>query len=383
MPRKIISIFPLVAALLLAGCSKPAPVAEEVRPIRAVRLQVDATAVSAEFAGEVRPRIESRLGFRVAGKLIDRKVEVGDRVKAGQVLARLDPQDYRLAESAAKAQAAAAEVERKQTLADYKRFAELHDKGFISAAELERRKSAADAALARHTQALASLQSQGNQSQYTELRADATGVVTGIDAEVGQVVSAGQPVVRVAQTAEKEVVVGIPENRVQAIPAMKDVRIQLWTGGAPVRGKVRELSPVADPATRTYPARITMLDAPAEVAWGMTASVQFLGESQPVLKLPLQALLQEGGSTYVWLYDAGSSTVKRTQVAVVSVAGNEVVVGQGVSPGHTVVTAGVHLLKEGQKVKLLAEDAATAARPAAAAPAATQPLPMKNQDKKG
>lgn len=374
-----------VSAALLGACSKPVPVSEEVRPVRAVQVRPEGTAVAAELAGEVRPRIESRLGFRVAGKLIARKVEVGQSVKPGQVLAELDPQDYRLAESAAKAQVAAAQVDRTQTEADYKRFAELRDKGFISAAELDRRKAAFDAAQARYEQALAALRTQGNQAQYTLLKADAPGVVTAVDAEVGQVVTAGQSVIRVAQTAEKEVAVAIPENRLDAVRALKDVRITLWSGGEPIRGRIREIAPAADPATRTYPARITMIDPPANAAWGMTASVQFVGEERPSLKLPLQALLQDGGKTYVWLLDPKTSTVKRAPIALATVSGNDVVVAQGVAPGQTVVTAGVHLLKDGQKVKLLAETAdATVAQPSAPpGPQPTAPLPMKTENEKG
>jgi RND family efflux transporter MFP subunit len=352
---------PLRAALaagvvvLVAACSRAAaPQAEDVRPVRAVTVAPAATTAVAEFAGEVRPRIESRIGFQVAGRITARSVEVGQTVTAGQALATLDAADYKLSAAAAAAQLAAAEVERNQQRADYKRFEELHQQGFISGADLERRRAARDAAEARFEQAAAQKDVSGNQAGYAVLRAPASGVVTAIDAEIGQVVSAGQSVVRIAQTKEKEVVVALPENRLDALRRIPDVKVTLWTNGAELRGRVREIAPIADAATRTFPARITLLDAPSTVALGMTAYVRFEAPlPAPVIALPLQSLLQEGGSTYVWRFDRGTRTVSRSAVQVANVSGNDVVVASGVAPGDTIVTAGVHLLKEGQKVRLL------------------------------
>jgi RND family efflux transporter MFP subunit len=348
----------LVALVLfcaaLAACSKPVPAGEDVRPVRAMTVAPLAGSATAELAGEVRPRIETRVGFQVAGRIARRLVEVGQTVQAGQVLATLDPADYQLGLAAARAQMAAAQVDRDQQRVDYKRFEELAKRGFISGADLERRKAALDAAEARFAQAVAQADVSGNQAAYSTLRAPTTGVVTGVDAEAGQVVTAGQSVVRIAGTDEKEVAVSIPEGQLAALRQITDVRVRLWANERELRGKVREIAPMADPATRTYPARITLIDAPPSVALGMSATVSFTAPvAESVITLPLQSLFKDGDATFVWVLDRTAMTVQRSPVKLANVAGNDVVVESGVGPGDTVITAGVHLLKAGQKVKLL------------------------------
>lgn len=338
----------------MTACSPPPPAGEDVRPVRAITVSPLVASTAAELAGEVRPRIETRMGFQVTGRIARRLVEVGQTVQAGQTLATLDPADYQLGVTAARAQVAAAQVDRDQQRLDYKRFEELARQGFISGADLERRKASLDAAEARYAQAAAQADVSGNQAGYSTLRASAAGVVTAIDAEAGQVVSAGQSVVRVARTEEKEVAVSIPEGQLEMLRRIGDVRVRLWAGDRELRGKVREIAPMADPATRTYPARITLLDAPSSVALGMSANVTFVAPvAASVITLPLQSLFKDGDATYVWLVDRNAMTVKRSPVTLASVAGNDVVVASGVAAGDTVVTAGVHLLKQGQKVKLL------------------------------
>ncbi len=349
----------VVFAGVMTGCSKPAPPPEDIRPVRVMTVAAARSSAVAEFAGEVRPRIESRVGFQVAGRITERKVDVGARVTAGQVLAVLDASDYQLSAEAARAQLAAAQVDRDQQRVDYKRFVDLNKQGFISGAELERRKALLDAAEARYTSAAAQAAVSGNQARYAELRAPDSGVVTAVDAEVGQVVAAGQSVVRVAQTTEKEVLIGIPENRLEALRNIRDVRVSMWAGAESLRGRVREIAPLAEAATRTYPARITLLNAPPNVALGMTATVRFEAPlPTPILALPLQALLKDTDGTYVWKLDRAAMTVNRSKVEIINAAGNDVVVRSGVTPGDVIVTAGVHLLKDGQKVKLLDADPA-------------------------
>src|SRR5688572_3325675 len=189
----------LVASMALAACSKTEAPLEPVRAVKVLTVGVDSFQSTHEFSGEVRPRVESRLGFRVAGKIVKRQAELGQRVKAGQVLAQLDPRDYQLAADAARAQLAAASTNRDLAAADFKRYAALREQNFISGAELERRETSLKAAQAQFDQARAQLASQGNQAGYTNLVADVSGVVTAVEAEPGQVVSAGTPVVRIAQ----------------------------------------------------------------------------------------------------------------------------------------------------------------------------------------
>ena len=351
----------LTGAALLAGCSKEQPKAPEVRPVRTMTVTTEQGAGTAEFSGDVRPRIESRLGFRVPGKITVRLVDVGATVKKGQVLARLDPTDLALAQQSAQAQLSGAKTDRDLAAADLKRYSELFAKGFISAAEQQRHQANYDGAQARYEQATAGYRNQANQAAYATLEADADGVVTGVDAEVGQVVSAGQPVVRVAQTAEKEVVVGIPEDQVDTLRKSPDVSVKLWADQPrSIPGKVREIAPAADPLTRTYTVKISVPNPPPELKLGMTAVARFVrpgggaGSGGMGVRVPISALLQEQGKNVVWLYDAASQTVKPVPVTVGEPRDNVLLVTSGLAPGQTIVTAGVHLLKAGQKVMPMA-----------------------------
>lgn len=363
--------------VILAACQRQTAAPEEPRPVRAIVVAPHQTSALAEFSGEVKPRVETRAGFQVPGRITQRLVELGQPVRVGQPLATLDAQDYRLAADASKAALTAAQVDRDQQRADYKRFEELQTKGFISQAELERRRASLDAAEATYRQADATAHSSGNQIAHAVLRAPHDSVVVGIDAEPGQVVTAGQSVIRLARTdtqhgdGEKEVLIGIPEQQLALLKAASDVQVRLWAGGAPIRGKVREIAPVADPATRTFPTRIALIDPPADVALGMTATVAFTTPAArpATVTVPLQALQAEGGQTHVWLYDAASQSVQRRAVRIDNVAGNDVVIGDGLKAGDVVVTAGVHQLKEGQPVKLLSQTTELAP----AAPATVRP----------
>ncbi|MHA6830038.1 efflux RND transporter periplasmic adaptor subunit [Ralstonia pseudosolanacearum] len=351
----------LGGTLLLAGCSKEQPKAPEVRPVRTMTVVSEQAAGTVEFSGDVRPRVESRLGFRVPGKIIARLVDVGATIRKGQVLARLDPTDLALAQQSAQAQLQAAKTDRDLAASDLKRFSELFAKGFISAAEQQRHQANYDAAQARYDQASAGYRNQSNQAAYATLEADADGVVTSVDAEVGQVVSAGQPVVRVAQTAEKEVVIGIPEDQVDALRKSPDVRVKLWADPSrSLLGKVREIAPAADPVTRTYTVKITVPNPPPDLKLGMTAVATFVRPGGGAdsggmgVRVPITALLQEQGKNEVWLYDAASQTVKPVPVTVGAPRDNVLLVTGGLSPGQTIVTAGVHLLKAGQRVMPMA-----------------------------
>jgi RND family efflux transporter MFP subunit len=365
-----VSLGLLIAAVALTGCGKAAAPSDDVRPVRTMTVAAKPTIAVAEYSGEVRPRVETRAGFQVPGRVTQRLVDVGQAVKSGQPLATIDAQDYRLSAEAAAAGLTAAQADRDQQRADYTRFAELQRQGFISQADLDRRKAGLDAAEARFRQAQASAQTSGNQAGYAMLRAPHDAIVTGVDAEVGQVVSAGQSVIRLARTGEKEVAIGIPEQQLALLREAPDVTVRLWAGGAPIRGRVREISPVADAATRTFPARIALIDPPAGVALGMTAVVAFTTPlPRPILAVPLQALQAEAGATHVWKVDTAAGVVRRVPVEIANVAGNEIVLARGVAPGDVVVTAGVHQLKDGQKVKLLSETTQLAP----AAPATVRP----------
>jgi multidrug efflux system membrane fusion protein len=358
--RQALSALLMTAAvpLLLAGCSKPAEKSEDIRPVRTMVLSSSSAGVNAEFSGEVRPRVESRLGFRVGGKLTARKVDVGAPVKRGQVLMQLDPQDLKLSQAQARANLRAAETNRDLARSEMKRYQELRSKKFVSQAVIDSKVSAFKASQAAVDAAQAGYRGQTNQAGYATLVADVDGVVTAVDAEVGQVVTAGMPVVRVARLDEKEIVIGIPEDKVDTLRKVADVTVRLWADpGTLIPGKIREVSPVADPSTRTYPVRVSIPAGHPGVKLGMTALVQFSSTTAtPRIRVPLTALYQEKGVTSVWLVEKGQ--VRMVPVQIGGAAGNDILLLSGVQAGQTVVTAGANLLKNGQKVKLLGGDPA-------------------------
>ena len=350
----------LVAALVLfiSACSKPVERVEIVRPVRTVTVAPAENRALVELSGEIQPRYESRLGFRVGGKLIGRQVEIGSVVKRGQLLMQLDPADLQLAQSQAKAAVSAADSTLSLARAEVERYRELRQKNFVSQALLDTKEAAYRSALAGHEQAAAALKIQSNQSGYNNLYADADGVITGIDAEVGQVVAAGAPVVRLARTGEKEVRASIPEDQVETLRQVSALTVRTWANPqAAIEGKLRELSPVADPATRTYTARISLPKAGAEVLLGMTATVQFAVPAPAAIRLPLSALVRQNDGTAVWVVESGKVSLVAVQVA--GTTGNELLVASGLNPGQVVVTAGVNQLQAGQKVSLLDAELST------------------------
>ena len=355
------------ASVLLAACSRPLPSPEPLRSVKLLTVGLEDMAASAEFAGEVRARVESRLGFRVAGKLVRRQAEPGQRVRAGDVLAQLDPQDYQLAAEAGRAQLAAAATNRDLAAADFKRFKELREQNFISGAELERREANLRAAQAQFEQAQAQLAGQGNQTAYTRLLADVSGLVTAVDAEVGQVVAAGAPVLRIAQDGPRDVLFSVPEDRVTAIKIGSEVEVRSWSGGATFKGRVREVGPSADPVTRTFGIKVA-IDGASAPPLGSTVSVlpKALERSgAAVIKLPTSAFRQDGQTAAVWVLEAATMTVRLQPVQIATADGNDVVVAAGLQPGMQVVVAGVHVLSPGQKVTVYQQKPAQA--PAAVA----------------
>lgn len=372
IPRQIPPLFiALLTAATLSACSKPAEKTEDIRPVRAIVLSSSDVDVNAEFSGEVRARVESRLGFRVAGKIVSRKVDVGALVKRGQVLMQLDPQDLQLSQAQALAALRSAETSRDLAKAELKRYQELRSKNFVSQAVLDEKESTFKSAQSNVDASQAAYRGQSNQAGYAALVSDVDGVVTLVSAEVGQVVQPGTEVVRVAKSGEKEIVIGLPEDKVETLRKISDVHVRLWADPSKaVIGKIREISPMADPATRTYTAKVSIPDSLEEAKLGMTAVVRFASKTAtPQIKVPLTALFSEKSVTSVWVVEGG--VVKLVPVTIAGVAGNDLVLGSGVKPGQTVVTAGVNLLKPGQKVKILGSEVPV--KPAApAAPAVVE-----------
>lgn len=373
----------LSLAATLAGCSRPAPVEEPIRAVKVQAVTASGIETAPEFSAEVRARIESQLGFRVAGKILRRQAELGQHVRAGEVLAQLDPQDLRLAADAARAQQAAALTNRDLAAADLQRYRELRAQNFISGAELERRESTWKAAQAQFDQTRAQSSSQANQAAYTTLTADAAGIVTAVDAQPGQVVSAGTPVVRIAQDGARDVVFAVPEDCAMLMRPGSPVSVRGWAGGGEIEGRVREVAGSADPVTRTYTVKVA-IDAASSPPLGATVYARPRALSRtdtPVLKLPTSALRQEGGGSAVWVLDRPTMTVRSQPVQVATADGNQAVIASGLHPGELVVVAGVHVLSPGQKVSIYQDRLATGTAGAAAptTPAASAPAPAASR----
>jgi RND family efflux transporter MFP subunit len=329
---------------LLAACSETPPPAAPPKLVRTLVVGGTATdSAQRSYSGEVRARIETTLGFRVAGKMVERRVDTGAAVKAGQVLARLDPADAGLQSTQAEAQLALA-------AADLARYRDLRTKNFISASALDARETAFKAAEAQA--ALAK-----NQAAYTTLVADRNGVIGQVLAEPGQVVSAGQAVFRLAPDGEREIAIALPEGEVGAFKLGQAAEVTFWaTPGAaikPLAGRLREISPVADPVTRTYAARVSLKDADPMLPLGMSATVRFPSGAPGAtrLKVPLTAVFQQGSQPAVWIVGA-DATVKLQAISVAEYTDGGAVVVAGLSGGEQIVAAGVNLLTAGEKVRI-------------------------------
>lgn len=361
----------LVLAATLAACSRPAPAPEPVRAVRTLTVSSDSAGGVHEYAAEVRARTESRLGFRVGGKMVARPAEVGQRVRAGQLLAQLDATDLKLGQEAAQAASRAAQTQYELAAAEFKRYQELRAQGFISGLELERREATLKAQKAQLDQALAQARVQGNQAGYAALLATAAGVVTATEAEVGTVLAAGTPVLRLAHDGARDAVFAVPEDGAAAMRALQGrpgaLKVRAWGSTALLPATVREVAAAADATTRTFLVKADVGSAALQL--GQTVSVLAeLPRTVGITRLPLSAVMQQQGRTAVWLLDTASMTVKVQPVTVAGADGNTVVVSAGLQPGQQVVTAGVHVLTPGQKVKRF-EPAGSAA---SAAPAASR-----------
>ena len=342
--------------LTLAACSQSDPAPEPVRSVRTLTVVAGEVGGTVDYAGEVRARVESRLGFRVGGKMVSRPANLGEPVRVGQVLASLDAQDLRLSQDAARASVQVARTSHEQAETDFKRFKELREQGFISAAEVERRESTMKASRAQFDQALAIAGVQTNQARYSTLVADANGVVTAVEAEPGAVLSAGATVLRVAQDGPRDVVFSVPEDQAGALRALQGqagaLSVRLWgTDTATLPAAVREVAPAADAVTRTFLVKADI--GKSTVSLGRTATVSLVLPPVPgKIKLPLSAVFEQHGKSTVWVFDKVTMTVRAQPIQVLAAEGNLLVVGSGLTPGQQVVSAGVHVLIPGQRVAL-------------------------------
>ena len=348
-------ILPLLLAAVIGGCKGEAKLDQEIaRPVKVAVVGEAARGRALTYSGVVRPRIESAIGFRVSGKIVERTVNVGDRVEVDQVVARLDDIDLILARNSAKAAVAAAQSRRDVANDNLERGKALLPKAIISQAAYDTRRNELDAAVSALEAVEAQLRQAENAVAYATLRADRAGIVTAVSGEPGQVVGTGQPVITLAHAGETEIAVAVPEQDSAVLAMGQPAKITLWAGPrVSIEGRIREIAGQADSASRTYAVRISVSGSPPFMRLGMTASVLLrTNDAAAVAVVPLAALTQSDGRTVVFVVDRTNRTVRTTPVAVGGAAEDGVQIVSGLEPGAMVVTAGVQFLRDGMRVRL-------------------------------
>ncbi|MCP3671666.1 MAG: efflux RND transporter periplasmic adaptor subunit [Gammaproteobacteria bacterium] len=354
-PKQLLLLI-LVFPVLLVGCNDDKGVAPKpIRPVLSQLVEVTPYWQTNIYSGEIRARHETDLGFRINGKIIERRVEAGDKVKPGDILARLDPDDYRLQLTEAEAQLTVAQAERNKAAADLERYDTLLQRKLVSEEEFQNYQKILDVASAKERQASAAVNVARNQHSYTTLIADREGVVTSVQADEGEVVAAGQSIVQLALCCEKEVEISVPENRLDAMRGADDIRITLWAlPGKRYTAQLRELSPTADRITRTYRVRLTLAEVGPDISYGMTATAKVRMQlHKQIVHLPLSAIFQKGTDTAVWVVDSERLSVKLQPVTIAEYRQDGALISSGLNGGERVVSAGVHRLVAGQQVRLL------------------------------
>jgi RND family efflux transporter MFP subunit len=347
----------VAGAALLGACDRPSAKGPETRPVRTVTVDPKPIEDDRQAVGEVRPRYESDLGFRVSGKVIARLVDVGVSLKKGAVLARLDDQEYRNKLKSAEADIVAAEAVLAEAQATEGRLRQLVASGTTPRANYDTAVKNLRSAEAKLDSSRAALDLAKDQLSYTDLIADFDGIITATGAEAGQVVNTGQMVVRLARPTDKDGVFNIAESAFQTRPAPADKPIEvivslLANPGISADGEVREISPVADPATRTFQVKVTLKSPPDQMRFGASIVGRLKASTAPVVVLPAVALFDKAGKPAVWVVDTAAGSVHLKEVAVSRYETDRVILSGGLAKGEIVVTAGVNRLREGQKVRL-------------------------------
>lgn len=366
----VISFSAVLSMVALLACSPQAATktAEIIRPVKTMTVGSGVATLSSTYSAEIRPRIESQLAFRVGGKVVERLVEIGAVVSKNQVLMKLDPSDLQLSANAALAQVAAAKANDDVAQAALKRAQELARQNFISAGALDQATGQANVTRAALAAAQATSNLGLNATQYGELRADSDGVVMALSAEIGQIVAAGTPVLKVSAGTQKDVVFSVPEGAVGMLKRGVPVGVQLWSkSGITIAATVRDVAAIADPLTRTFTIKAALNDVSNAAPLGSTATVVLSASATSkantgvsTLVIPLASVVEAQGKTAVWVVEtsANVSVVKKRAVTLAptlpdSGADAQVAVASGLTQGAVVVTAGVHTLSEGQKVRVL------------------------------
>lgn len=349
--------------LSLSGCGQQEQPKEKAQLVKTIQVGAEgADSTAGTYSGTVKGRYESNLAFQAGGRITARNVQLGSMVHAGDVLMTINPQDIAQSVNQAQAQVSSAQAQLQLAQSNLARYQQLFNEDAVSAAVLDQYQTAYNQAQAQYNQAMAAQQAQQNQLSYTQLTADADGVVSNVVGEVGQVVGAGQTVLTLVHTGDLEVQINVPENRLVDFPIGKEVSISFWAlQGQNASGVVREVAPMADAASRTYKVCVTVTNPPAGMQLGMTASVTNGSEISPNAEaageyvLPLAAIYQTGDTPHVWV--VGKDKTLSLKEVTVSDFGDNTVKVTGLSRGDVVVTAGVHMLTEGETVRTERDDA--------------------------
>lgn len=345
----------LFCMILLSGCGKKTVVESEPLLVKTQQISLGTMAGSAEYPGEVKGRYESKLSFQVGGKIKVRHVELGSRVHAGDILLEIDSKDLAQTVNSGAAQVASAQAQLNLAESNMNRYAKLYEQQAVSAAVYDQYKTSYEAALAAVQQAQAQYAQGSNSLSYSQLIADSDGVISALNVEAGQVVAAGQQVATLVKSGEMEVEINIPENRLTEISQAQNIQVSFWAlNNIAVKGKVREIAPMADAVARTYKVRISIINPPEQLQLGMTANVTIGGDDNLVkaTAIPLSAVYQTGDQPQVWVVQDGIVHLK--EIKIEAFGDNQVKVTSGLSQGDIIVTAGVHKLREGDKVRLMA-----------------------------
>lgn len=345
----------LAAAVLLSAC-KPEKAAEapEPRPVRSIVVTKEDVGETVILTGHIQAADEVSLAFRIDGRMIERPVNVGDAVEPGQILARLDPQNEQNSLRSAQATLAAARAQLTQTQAAFERQRTLLAKGFATRAQYDTAEKAWRTALAEVDDGESQVKIATDRVSYTTLEADAAGTVIARGAEPGEVVQAGQMIVQVALTGGRDAVFEVPAQVLRAAPNDPEVSVRLTDDPSEMAiGRVREVSPQADPVTRTFQVKVGLTDPPTTMRLGSTVNGSMQMETDSVISIPASSLTELNGQPAVWIVDPASLTVSLRNVGLLRFTPDSVVVTDGLATGDIVVTAGVQALHPGQQVRLL------------------------------
>ena len=342
----------IILAMIFTGCGNETVEIEKIPYVKTQKVVPASVSTENIYSGTVCGRYETNMAFQVGGKILSRNVEVGNYVRNGDLLLTIDSKDILQQANQGDAQVNSALAQLKLAENNLNRYRQLFNEDAISAAVLDQYQTNYDAALANYKNAQAVARQSHNALAYTNLTANTSGVISAINVEAGQIVSAGQTVLTLVQTDELEVEINLPENKLSEIKIGDSAEISFWANSEKVTGIVREISPMADSTARTYRVRISLPNLRAEIYLGMTASAAFPSKNlnSNYCILPLSAIYQTGTQAQVWIVTAENKTALKN-VIVQEFENNEVLVS-GLNAGEIVITAGVHKLREGQEVRI-------------------------------